>query len=123
MLKNVNPITETDPKYLWRYINLYKLIDLIKTSSFYFSRFDQFEDLYEGISLTQALKKSSDFQVKLLGYFSQIISDRHESSLEFRQKKYFGLSWYLSNPPYPRSYKLRAAFVFCKLYLLKSPVK
>lgn len=35
---------------LWRYLDLYKLLDLLNSNQLYFSRFDKFEDGLEGIT-------------------------------------------------------------------------
>lgn len=37
--------------YLWRYMDIHKLLDLIQHKRFYFTRMDQFEDPLEGIPL------------------------------------------------------------------------
>jgi len=36
--------------YLWKYLDLFKLIDLITTGEIYFQRFDKFEDGLEGLT-------------------------------------------------------------------------
>jgi hypothetical protein len=43
-------ISLTESQKIWRYIELYKFEDLLKTSSLYFTRIDCFKDNLEGIS-------------------------------------------------------------------------
>lgn len=43
-------IQELEGLYLWKYLDLFKLIDLITTGEIYFQRFDKFEDGLEGLT-------------------------------------------------------------------------
>ena len=43
-------LDEYKDKYLWRYIDLFKLKDLISKEKIYFTRFDHFEDGVEGLT-------------------------------------------------------------------------
>ena len=43
-------IEDYDNNFLWRYINLHKLIDLLINKQLYFTRFDHFEDGMEGLT-------------------------------------------------------------------------
>jgi len=43
-------IDELDNLFLWKYLDLFKLIDLLTTKDLYFTRFDNFEDGLEGLT-------------------------------------------------------------------------
>ncbi len=43
-------IDDYNDKFLWRYIDLHKLIDLLNKKQIYFTRFDHFEDGVEGLT-------------------------------------------------------------------------
>lgn len=43
-------IEEYNDKFLWRYIDLHRLIDLLNNKHLYFTRFDNFEDGLEGLT-------------------------------------------------------------------------
>lgn len=43
-------IQDLDGKFLWKYLDLFKLIDLLQSNQLHFTRFDHFEDALEGIT-------------------------------------------------------------------------
>lgn len=56
----IEPDSERSTKFdfLWKYLDLYKMMDFVQTNSIYFHRFDRFEDPIEGLNMnTLALKE------------------------------------------------------------------
>lgn len=60
MDSNIKP---PDEKYLWRFIDLYKFINLLKSKEIYFSSLNDFDDLFEFTSESFRLKLKSILRI------------------------------------------------------------
>lgn len=83
----INSLNKIEFPVLLKYVNLSKLIDLLISGSFYFTRLDHFEDKSEAISQRQ-LAKSFEHNIKFTRSFI------NELSLESRQRLYFASCWF-----------------------------
>ncbi|MCK4465624.1 MAG: DUF2971 domain-containing protein [Bacteroidales bacterium] len=100
-------------KYLYRFIDMYKLIDFLNTYCLYFSRMDKFDDKYEGITtydigeiniwekinvnapnLNPRIPKNV---MKQKMRQKKSTFDRIKQSQRSRQKSHYANCWYLAN--------------------------
>jgi len=103
-------IKEYNNKFLWRYIDFYKLLDLIVKKQIYFTRFDNFEDGLEGLTgrgielkmLTQQKPLTenniNDFEEKTkeeLINFDKNNRQEYLNTLTNSQQTQFASCWYL----------------------------
>lgn len=89
-IKPIGYLESTSENYLWRFMDLHKLISFLTTQKIYFSRFDQFEDVNEGISKKQLFKQYKEHDSD---YQSQVHNNR-ELEIEERQKRLFASCWF-----------------------------
>jgi len=126
--KSFNKNSYSD-KYLWRYIDLFKLFDLLNNETLYFNRFDYFEDGLEGItgngislkafSSGDPLTKkninpafSINEQNKIIKH-DKAIRNEYKTEKEFSQKTQYANCWFLGE---------KESLAMWKLYSLKSGV-
>lgn len=76
--------------YLWRYMDVHKLISFITSKSLMLSRFDRFEDTNEGISKNQLAKQ---YALNDSEYQHQIQQSK-ELQIDVRQKRIFASCWF-----------------------------
>jgi hypothetical protein len=105
-------LNSLDKTYLWRYISLSKLLDLMNNKFVYFTRFDDFEDGLEGITGRSVTLKAfvsgepltventrhleKDNQSKLLNYYENSRLE-YLDNLEKTQQTQFASCWYLGD--------------------------
>lgn len=106
-------LKELQGLYLWKYLDLFKLIDLITTSEIYFQRFDKFEDGLEGLTgkaislmaFTQGEQLSKENINKTFSTEEQdrfILNDKNRreelrNSINQSQKTQFASCWFLDD--------------------------
>lgn len=106
-------LQELEGLYLWKYLDLFKLIDLITTGEIYFQRFDKFEDGLEGLTgkavslmaVTQGAPLNKENINKAFSPEDQerIILDDHnrreelKRSIDQSQKTQFASCWFLDD--------------------------
>lgn len=106
-------LQELEGSYLWKYIDLFKLIDLITTGEIYFQRFDKFEDGLEGLTgkavslmaFTQGAPLNEDNINKAFSPEDQkriILDDLNrreelKQAIDQSQKTQFASCWFLDN--------------------------
>lgn len=99
--------------YLWKYLDIYKLIDLITTGEIYFQRFDKFEDGLEGLTgkavslmaSTQGTPLNKENINKTISPEDQervILDDQNrrkelKTSIDQSQKTQFASCWFLDD--------------------------
>lgn len=78
---------------LWRYFDFQKFLSLAVDKSIFFTRMDKMEDVNEGISINQLLKKYGDeFEQEFAKRWGKK-SKKEDLDLQVRQKKYFMSCW------------------------------
>ena len=106
-------LKQLENHFLWKYLDLYKLLDLITTKELYFTRFDHFEDGLEGLTgtavslmaLTQGRTLTMETVIKTVDEDTQkllIEKDRNnrrelEEIINRSQKTQFASCWFLDN--------------------------
>ncbi len=85
-------IKEYDSKFLWRYIDFYKLIDLLINKRIYFTRFDNFEDGIEGLTGRgvglKVLTQSEPLTKNNINDFEKETKEKHINDDRNRRKEY-----------------------------------
>ncbi|MBQ3113780.1 MAG: DUF2971 domain-containing protein [Phascolarctobacterium sp.] len=86
-------ITDNDDVIIWRYMNIAKFLDLLKSSELHFAKVSDFEDPYEGkvgdaTRLFEKMGKSIDKQIKIRDYFDD---------MENIASKCFVNCWHMNN--------------------------
>lgn len=76
--------------FLWRYMDLHKLISFITSKCLMLSRFDKFEDSNEGISKRQLAKQYAAHDPE----YQHQIGQSKELEIEIRQKRMFASCWF-----------------------------
>lgn len=76
--------------YLWRYMDMHKLISFITSKSLMLSRFDRFEDTNEGISKNQLAKQYTEHDSE----YQHQIQQSKELQIDVRQKRIFASCWF-----------------------------
>lgn len=117
-------IEDYKDKFLWRYIDLFKLIDLLNNEHVYFTRFDHFEDGLEGITekgiALKALTLNEPLTTENINDFDRktqeelIRRDKHLrlkykkglDDLETSQQTQFASCWYLGDKESMAMWKL-----------------
>ncbi|WP_159018762.1 hypothetical protein [Algibacter sp. L3A6] len=76
--KNINFINDdhiNENSFLWRYIDISKLLSFLMNKSFFFTRLDKFEDKKEGITLNHLFYKKKQKQIEN-GFYLENIGNR-----------------------------------------------
>lgn len=81
---------------LWRFIDLYKFEDLIKSQSLYFSRLDQFSDKLEGVSPNSCIKAILNDQEKNKDQKKEAIR-LYKIRMESNRKVGFACCWHIND--------------------------
>ncbi len=122
-------LKDLDDKFLWKYLDLYKLIDLIQNQQLYFTRFDHFEDGLEGITgkdiglkliiQSEPLTKENinptidtKRQEELIEHDKRMRND-YVDNVELSQKSQYACCWFLGD---------RESIAMWKLYSQKDGV-
>jgi hypothetical protein len=106
-------ISDYEDQFLWRYLDLHKLFDLVINRQLYFTRFDHFEDGVEGLSgyglglkyynYTEPITEKNINKNFDLSTQKQIIEDDKYKRQEYlrvlteNQKTQFASCWFLGN--------------------------
>ena len=122
-------LSDLNEKFFLRYLDLYKLFDLLHSQQLYFARFDQFEDGLEGITgkviglkvFTQdqpLTKENINPGFDKETQESNIAGDQrrrkeYSESIESSQKSQYGCCWFMGD---------RESLAMWKLYSMKEGV-
>jgi hypothetical protein len=122
-------LDDLNDKSLWKYLDLYKLLDLLYSQQLYFTRFDHYEDGLEGITgkgvklkvFIQGCPKTKEninptfdriTQDKLIAD-DQIRRKEYSDSIDASQKTQYACCWFVSE---------RESLAMWKLYSKKEGV-
>jgi len=122
-------LDDLNDKFLWKYLDLYKLIDLLHSQQLYFTRFDHYEDGLEGITgkgiglkaLTQGPPLTKE---NVTTTIDQAMQDKHIAEdqrirkelldlIDTSQKSQYGCCWFIGD---------RESIAMWKLYSKKEGV-
>lgn len=122
-------LDDLNDKFLWKYLDLYKLIDILYSQQLYFTRFDHYEDGLEGITgkgiglkaftQGQPLTKENINPAFDQGTQDRLIADdqgrrkEYSDSIEASQKSQYGCCWFVGD---------RESLAMWKLYSKKEGI-
>jgi len=121
-------IDELNGKFLWRYIDLYRLINLIQSQQLYFTRFDHFEDGVEGLTGCRGMKFFTQGQAITKENINKEIDEKTQDIIiagdERRRKEYSELLGKIQQTQFASCWFMgdRESIAMWKLYSTKGGV-
>lgn len=118
----------SDTSYAWRYINYFKLHDILFNRNIFFTRLDNFDDPLEGMNMKDRLSlhlknlnKNKIYRDETEAFLSNINISKNK--IEKWQKGIFSSCWFLTEKKHSESHAMWSLYSDHNGFAIKMPIK